>query len=287
MSFFTILLTALLSVLAPIGLISETVAERAIRQRLAVAETLAIRIDNAPNYQLVRGRLQRVRLAGRGVEPRPGLRIAVLELETDAIALQPGSLQQGQPRLAEPLQAGVRLELTEEDVNRFLQSPLVSDRLKTLSFNLPGSGDRVPEAYGITQVEADFLENNRLQLRATLKGQQSGTETRIVAESGLAIAQGRQLQLVAPQLTLGGTLVPPEITLFLTAGFQQRLDLKTLDTSGLTARVLNLEIQADRLDLAAFVQVEPRFLQPQPSQNPPSQNPPSQNQPSQNLPPQN
>jgi LmeA-like phospholipid-binding len=259
MELITILLSGLLGLLAPIGFVSDRIATNAIRERLD-AETLAVRIDNAPSYQLLQGKVQRVRIAGRGVVPQPDLRIAALELETDAIALNPASLRQGQPELEEPLQAGIRVELTEADVNRYLQSGTIAERLKKMSFNLPSNGGQPPEPYGIKTVQVDFLESNRLKFLVTLQGQRSGSESQVTAESGLTIVSGRQLQLVDPQVTFGGTAVPSEIIVLLTSGLIQQLDLDRFEESGLTSRVLNFQIQDEQLDLAAFVRIEPKFL---------------------------
>jgi hypothetical protein len=63
-------------------------------------------------------------------------------------------------------------------------------------------------------------------------------------------------------VTLGGAAVPSEIITLLTAGLIQQLDLGRFEDSGLTARVLNFQIEDDQLDLATFVRVEPRFLAP-------------------------
>jgi len=260
MELLTILLSGLLGLLAPIGLVSDRLATRAIRDRLDSAETLAVRIDNAPSYQLLQGKVQRVRIAGRGIVPQPDLRIAALELETDAIALDPASLRQGKPQLEEPLQAGVRIEVTEIDVNRFLQSAAIAERLKKMNFNLPGNDSQQAEPYNVKRIQVDFLDNNRLKVWATLQGQRSGTESIIAAESGFAITSGRQLQLVDPQIRFGETAVPSEIVTLLTSGLLQQLDLSRLEDSGLTSRVLNFQIQGDQLDVAAFVRIEPKFL---------------------------
>jgi LmeA-like phospholipid-binding len=259
MELITILLSGLLGILAPIGLVSDRLATHAIRDRLESADTLAVRIDNAPSYQLLQGKVERVRIAGRGIVPRPDLRIAALELETDGIALDPASLRQGNPQLKEPLQAGVRVEITQDDANRFLQSPLVAERLKKVNLDLPGDGNRQPEPYRIKTVKVDFLEGDRLKIFVTLQGE-SGTESTITAESGLGISAGRQLQLIDPQVMLGESAIPAEIINLLTAGLIQQLDLGRLEASGLTARVLNFQIHDEQLDLATFVRIEPRFL---------------------------
>jgi hypothetical protein len=260
MELITILLSGLLGILAPVGFVSDRIATNAIRDRFESAETLAVRIDNAPSYQILQGRIQRVRVAGRGLVPRPDLRIAALELETDAIALNPSTLRGGQPQLEQPLQAGVRLEITETDVNRFLQSKAIADRWQKINLNLPTQANQPPESYRIQNVTVDFLENDRVQVVVILKGQQSETRSQITAETGLSLTSGRQLELLNPQVNLNGTPIPSEVIGFLTAGVVQQLNLGRLDESGLTARVLNLAVNNDQLDLAAFVRVEQKFL---------------------------
>lgn len=67
MGFLTIFLSALLGVLGSVGFFVDRFAENAIRQRFQRIEQLQVRIDNAPNYQLIGGKVQRVRVAGRGL----------------------------------------------------------------------------------------------------------------------------------------------------------------------------------------------------------------------------
>ncbi|WP_410503743.1 DUF2993 domain-containing protein [Leptolyngbya sp. 7M] len=141
MEFFTIVLSGLLGIVSPLGFVVERVAEDAIRDQLEAVETLAVRVDNTPNYQLAQGTVDRVWLAARGVYPEAGIRIAVLEIETDAIQVDPGRLRQGELELERPLNAGVRLVLTETDLNQALQSPQVSEQLRNLSLDFLGDRD--------------------------------------------------------------------------------------------------------------------------------------------------
>lgn len=255
MEFLTILLSALLGIVSPVGFVVDRVAENAIRNQLADVEDLAVRIDNTPSYQLAQGRVDRVRIAGRGLYPTEDLRIAVLEIETDAIVLDAGRLRAGTPQLEAPLQAAVRLVLTEADINQTLQSEAVAQQLQGI--NLGALGGINAEPYDLVRPEINFLGNDRVQFQVTLQGQQSGEQNLITIESGLEIIAGRQLRLVDPSADINGSPLPTQLIDFFLLGINQQLDLGNLEASGITARVLKLEIVADELSLASFVQVTP------------------------------
>ncbi len=259
MEFLTILLSALFSLFSPAGFVAEQVAAQAIRNQFDQVETLAVRIDSTPNYQLVQGKADRIRIAGRGIYPEADLRIAALDIETDAIAISPTSLRTGNPQLEKPLNAGIHLVLTREDINRALQSPEVTDRLRNLSFDLLGSPAQQLERYDFVDPQVTFLENQRIRLQVTLQSQQTATQVTIIAETGIQITNGRQLQLIDPIAKINDRPLPPQLINLLVGGINDRLDLAKLEEQGITARILQWNVDRDQLSLAAFIRVEPEF----------------------------
>lgn len=98
MEFFTLLVSGLLGLVTPVGLVVDRTAENAIRSQLAQVEQLQVRVDNAPTHQLLQGKVERVRVAGRSLQLKwQEVRIAALELETDVIELEPRSLEKNDP----------------------------------------------------------------------------------------------------------------------------------------------------------------------------------------------
>lgn len=261
MEFLTILLSALIGVISPAGLIVDSIAENAIRDQFDAVEELDVRVDNAPSYQLLQGRIDRVRIAGRGIFPLEEIRIAALELETDAIDVDLGSLQDGEPELDQPLQAGVRLVLTEADLNRALESPLVRELLSDLNLGslvVPESGES--QTYEVVNPQIQLLDDQRIRIQAVLQAQETGEQLAIALESGLIVRSGRQIQFIEPSVTVDQEAFPTQFIEQLAAGISRQFDLNNLQTSGVTARILDLELDADELQLAAFVRVEPEAL---------------------------
>jgi hypothetical protein len=263
METLTIVLSALLGLLSPVGTVGDRLAEKTLRRQLVSAESLRVRIDNPPTHQILRGKIAKVWIAGRGIVLQEGLRIAEIDLETDPIdvdfqRLASGKAKDPRTTLDKPLQAGIRLVLTEADLNQGLRSPLVADRLKQLSIQaLRLSSAEALDRYEFQIPQVDLLENQRLRFRVNLQAQASPEDKlTITGETGLAIAQGHQVQFINPQISVEDVAVPPEILDPLITGLQKQLDLVQLEPEGITGRILQWQITDNAVQVAVFVRIE-------------------------------
>ncbi len=264
MELVTILLSSLLLLISPVGVVIDQVAENAIRDRLLGAESLEVRIDNGPSYQLLQGKVSKVRIAGRGILPFPALRFEVAELETDAIDLSFSRLRQGEVVLDEAFQGAAHLVLTETDINTFLASPFVLERLSQIKIgSLTPAQARERDRYRISNPTVDFLADDRLKLSVELEDLVQAGSLLIEAETGLVISEGEQLVLVEPQLIVNGQPAPDRLIKTLLGSFNERLSLQQLDESGITARVLDFAVMPDSLDFALWVRVDPSVTAPE------------------------
>lgn len=263
MEFLTIFLSSLLGLVSPAGLVLDRAALNLIRSQLT-AERLEVRVDNAPSYQLLQGKLERVRIAGRGLKlKQQDVRIAALELETDPIDLDPRSLGHRQPKLKRPFQTAVRLVLAQQDINQALQSPKVVESLLKLDIAEVGdSDDDSKQSYNLVNPRVEFLANNRVRFQVELT-QGNDLPLAIQVESGLGVASGRQIQLVKPVIYVGREAVTQQLVNQIATNLSQTLDLGNLDVYGLKTRILQLKVNSQKLEIVTFVRVEPSssFLQ--------------------------
>ena len=260
MELITIILSTLLGVVGTGGVVVDTLAEAALRDQIAGAESLQVRIDNVPNYQLINGRIEKTRIAARGIETRqlPGLRIDSIDLETDAVDVDLARLQQGELVLDEPAQVALRLRLKASDLNVFLQSPLVQGWLDSLQFSLPGAGgDREQNRYGLANPSLEFLEGDRFRIVVDLEDRVADENIAIAVDLGLRVLNGHRLALVDPKITVDGEDTPPQLLESFVQGAQARLTLRLLEESGITARILNFKVRDNELDIAIFARIEP------------------------------
>lgn len=269
MEFITYLLSAVFGLLSTAGFFVENIARNTIRSQFDKVEQLQVRVDNVPSYQLVQGKVERVRIAGRGLWLIPEARIAALELETDPVDVNIQRLRQrGQlptAALRQPLQAGLRLVLTEADINNALQTPRIKAVLQNLVTRYAGAFlNQGSQRYTFVNPRVEFLDNNRLRFQVELQ-QEGETQTDaanakklpIRLESGIAFVSGRRLQLIEPSASIDNNEIPSFLLGPLSQSLTEQFDLGQLEQSGITARLLQLKINPDQLEIAAFVRVLP------------------------------
>lgn len=263
MEFLTILLSGILGLVAPVGLVVDRTALNAIRSQLKQAEVLVVRVDNVPSYQLLQGKVERVRIAGRGLKlNQQDIRIAALELETDPIDLEPDSLKKRQLKLRRSFSAIAHLVLAAQDINFALKSPAVLDFLDQLDIPEIGQSDRDSDiASKFVNPRVELLANNRLRFQVELTAANQ-PPLAIQVETGLSVVAGQRIQLVKPIILVNQEAVSEQFVLAIASNVTKQLDLSSLE-SGLGARILQLNVNPQQIEIVAFLRVEPkaRFLQ--------------------------
>lgn len=239
------------------GFAIDSVVRDLVRAQLVRADRLEVRVEAIPNYKLARGDIDRLRIAGRGLALKSPVRIARLDIETDAIALDLGSLGKT-PRLRRPLAAAVNVELSEADLNAALNTPEILTTLQSIRAELPGSlgGSGQPEVLSLAAPRITLLANNEVILQSQVRVEGKSETLLVSFRSGLAVDDGVRLRLVKPTFTLNDVPVPPEIADIFLSGLNQIVDLDTLATQGIVARILKLEVVPGEMRLVAFARVD-------------------------------
>ncbi|MGB3613218.1 MAG: DUF2993 domain-containing protein [Elainellaceae cyanobacterium] len=257
MEAFTTLLSALIALFSPVGTLTDVVLEDAIQAQIHSADVLEVRMDNRPSYDLLSGRVDRIRIAGRGIYPIPELRVALLDIETDPIDVRVSQLLSGDVRLQRPLQGVARLVITADDINRALRSPAMTAVLEDISIDALGSAIGQTQQANLIAPRIALLEGNRIRLQGILQEQGTDDELAITAELGVSVGNGHQLSIEDPKLVTDGIEFPAEILELVVGGLNQQLTLQALEPEGITARLLELDISAEALEAIAFIRVDP------------------------------
>jgi hypothetical protein len=260
MELFAGLLTSVLGLAGTPGIAIDRIATDFLRGQIVRADVLEVRVDNAPNYQILLGNVDRIRVAGRGVYILDFLRIDEIDLETDPISIDPAVLQSGKIVLRRPLQAAVRVVLRADDINTALRSPTIQSSFKSLSIDLTGSG-RNTEIFDLVNPEVTFLEGDRIRLAATLQSQPTPikpklTKLNVSISADLQIIGGTRLEILNPIIELEGTPVPDKIAKAFTQGLNKVLNLRQLESKGITGRVLKLEVTEGKMQVVGFAKMD-------------------------------
>ena len=278
MEVLTIILSGLLSLAASGGVIVDSVVASKIRSQVIGVEEQKVRIDNSPNYSVAQGKLQKVRIATRGTRIKPDLRIEALELETDPLDIDPAKLNLNgidelRLSLNKPFQGAVRLVLTEEDLNRALRSPQVLAQVqKALNRLIVSRAGSTNIAYQLLDLNLELRPNNRLGVKLKLvrpvsnfesnsdsqnsKPSSRSRELNMALELGIQVAEGNKISLIDPEGTVNGRPMSSRLLNGFAVGVGDRLNLGLLEQDGILARILQLEIDEDKIELASFLKLE-------------------------------
>ncbi|MEM7580786.1 MAG: DUF2993 domain-containing protein [Mastigocoleus sp.] len=255
MEFLTILISGLLGLVTPAGLFVDKTIENAIRSELKSVGELQVRVDNVPTHRLLQGKIQRLRVAGRSlVLKSENIRISLLEIETDEIALNTTNF-----RLRKPLTAVFRVVMTQKDINNLLNSSEFVSQLRKIDLinSVNSSSNRKKDVYNLTEIQAKILEDSRLQLQLKL-AQRTGEQTLSVkVESGLSVISGRQIKLINPTVALNEEVAPKQFLDLVINNLNQQLDLRKLEDQGVQMRILKLDTKDELIEIAAFVRIQP------------------------------
>ncbi|WP_254565981.1 DUF2993 domain-containing protein [Oscillatoria sp. HE19RPO] len=263
MEFFTLILTSLFTLVSPAGIALDTLAEQNIRDRLFAAEKLEVRIDNTPSYQLLNGKVDRLRIAGRGLSLIPGLRLDILEIETDPIDVNPRELGRGSGNrpvrgLQQPLQAAVRVAVTEADLNTALQSPELYNQMQTLALSLFDSPliQQIANRYTLVDRQVTFLPNNRVRFQTKVQERGYNDFLTLTVETGINVIEGQQLQLISPSVWVNDRPAPRRLVTGL-LDLTRRFNLQRLETRGVRSQVLQFNLTPAGAEIALFLAVNP------------------------------
>ncbi|MGF1589163.1 MAG: DUF2993 domain-containing protein [Pleurocapsa sp.] len=284
MEILTIVLSGLLSLVSGGGTILDLLAASQIRSQIISVEQQTVRVDNRPSYQITRGKLHQIRIASRGIMVQPGLRIAAVDLATDPIALRLSNLNFDsvdglRNSLEKPASGAIKLVLTQSDLNQALQSPEVLAQLqKTLNRLLTSTAGSTRISYQLSNLHLELQPANRLQVRFKLSRPRpnigidkhgivdstSGTNTinnrsrelNITLKLAIEVINGKTLRLIEPQGTVNDRPISARLLNGFAEGISDRLDLNFLEADGILARILQLEIDEDRLELVSFIRLE-------------------------------
>ncbi|MCH2245712.1 MAG: DUF2993 domain-containing protein [Crocosphaera sp.] len=264
MEVLTIFLSGLITIISPLGVVVDSVVAGQLRSQVKSVEALAVRVDNTPSYQPVAGKVDRIRIASRGVEIIDDLRIDTLEVETDPLDININKIQNLsglesiQSSLNKPFQGGIRLVIKEDDLNFALESDSIRKQLQALLDTiLP------PEApsFNIIKLKINFIEKNRLALEIELEQNgeegEAPTQLAIAAEVGFEIEQGKKIKLTDLSAIINDRKLSPRFANILLAGISDQLSLDIFAEQGFLVRVLQVDMNEESLNIAAFFSLAP------------------------------
>ncbi len=262
------ILFGLMAIATSVNMVGDTLVEKKIRSQVQAVDTLAVRIDNAPNYDALGGKVQRVRVATRNLKISSAIAFKALEIDMDGININLKEFIQEDLvteiddvptlRLRElfesPVQMASRVVLTQKQLDNILQSQTVNFTLsQRLTDTLNGLSDNDAE-FIINSFKLDLIDKNRLALRANiidLEGEYEarGEELDVDWELSIRVLDGSNFEFFDQKLYIEGEEIEPENDVLRA----EPVSLRVLEELGLNVRVLQWNSDQDELELALSV----------------------------------
>lgn len=262
------ILSGILAIATSVNMVGDTLVEKKIRSQVQAVDTLVVRIDNAPNYDVLGGKVQRVRVATRDLKISSAIAFKALEIDMDGININLKEFLQEDLvteiddvptlRLRElfesPVQMASRMVLTQEQLDNILQSQTVNFTLsQRLNDTLNGLSDNDAE-FIINSFKLDLIDKNRLALRANiidLEGEYKarGEELNVDWELSIKVLDGSNFEFFDQKLYIEGEEIEPENDVLRA----EPVSLRILEELGLNVRVLQWNSDQDELELALSV----------------------------------
>jgi len=236
-----------------------SVASKTIRHLFTQSEAIEVSVRCYPSSKLLQGSIDNFKMSGRGLAIRKDFLVDEMSFETDAVALDFGSVLGGKLTLKQPTQAVAEVKLSEAGINHAFTAELVKKRL--LNLDLPSltelSGG---EPVSFSDIQVELLPNNQVTILA--KADLNSEElVPISMTATLAVERRRRVAFNNPQFTTD--LAPEaqkEISQALAIAFAEILDnmvdLDRFDLDGVTMRINRLETQGKQLIFSGYAQID-------------------------------
>jgi hypothetical protein len=120
-----------------------------------------------------------------------------------------------------------------------------------LQAKIPPSRD-----YQLVAVRVNLMADNKVELQIQLESRQNKEPLNILVNCSTRVIHGQKLEIIEPVAFINDRKVSPRFLNRLINRITEDLDLKSLESQRILARILQLEINEDTLNLSAFVHLE-------------------------------
>lgn len=227
-------------------------AEMTLSSQLDEAENIDVDVRTDP-LKMVQGEVDSISIEGQGLVMQKDIRVQEMQLQTDSISINPLSALFGQIELNQPVDATARLVLTEQDINRTLNSDYVRSKIQNLELNVEGKTAVIKPL----QMELHLPGDGKIVFNAnTLLHDEIGKTKEIGFTAIMLVKTGEQ-----PLLMEGFNCTPPGqgISLELAIAFMKKLrelvNLPFYEVEGMALRVKDMDVQQGSITLHAEAHV--------------------------------
>ncbi|HEY9600157.1 MAG TPA: DUF2993 domain-containing protein [Allocoleopsis sp.] len=220
------------------------VAEMSLSAQLDEIENLDV--DVRTNLlKMVQGQADSVSIAGQGLVMQKDIRVHELEVHTDKIAIDLLSAILGQIELNRPVDATARLVLTEQDINRALNSDYIRHKFPCFEVNVDG------EIVGLEpqQMKIHLSGGSKVRFRGTILLHERGNTRQVGFNAAFRPRTHSQPVMLEEFNCSEGEGISLELTVALMNKVRELMNLPYFEIEGVALRVKQLDVHEGSLTL--------------------------------------
>ena len=262
------ILSGILAIATSVNAVGDKLLKNTIESQVKSVDTLAVRIDNAPNYSALGGKVQRVRVATRDLEISDAIAFKALELDIDGINVKLKewlnedlvSEIDGVPTLRlrelveQPVNMASRVVLTQEQLDNILKSESLNLGLSQRLEDVLNRVSEDDEDFTVSSFRLDLIDTNRVAVRMKIpdtKGDfgKVNEELDVDLELGIEVIDGKSFEFSDQKIFINGEEIEPEYEVLIA----RPITLEILEQVGIQARVIQWKSDENELELALAI----------------------------------
>ncbi|MEH2083453.1 MAG: DUF2993 domain-containing protein [Nostoc sp.] len=219
-------------------------AEMMVSQGLDEVEKIDINVQT-DLVKIVQGQADGVSFAGEGLVIQEDIRVQEIKLQTDNIDINPLTALFGQIELNQPVNAAVRVVLTESDINRALASDFV--RSKPQKFDLKVDEEIV--SFEAKQIQVFLPGEGKMAFQGTVLLHEIGN-TRQLSFTAMVHPRTHSQPIILESFNCNeGEGISLEIVVALMQKVKELVNLPYLQYEDTVFSIKKLEVEKDRMIL--------------------------------------
>ncbi|MBR8830528.1 MAG: hypothetical protein N5P05_003945 [Chroococcopsis gigantea SAG 12.99] len=228
------------------------VAEMGITSQLDEVDELKVDVQTDP-LKAVQGKIDSLSIEGTGMVIKEELRVEKMQLQTDAVSINPLKLAFGQVELLHPTTATTEVVLTESDLNRAFNSDFIRKKLQDkLSLSL----DETTGILEAQEIEFSLPEEDRIFISSKFSDAGTGNIYPVSFTAKPQISADKQ-QVTLEKIQYGEEKdTHPELTGMLIEQAHELLNLANFELDGMELYLTDLKIKFGKMLLICQAEIE-------------------------------
>ena len=195
--------------------------------------------------KMIQGQADSVSIAGDGLVMQKDIRVHEMELHTNTIAINPLSAILGQIELNQPVDATVRLVLTEQDINRAFNTDYVLSKLQSLELNVDGQIVTLEPQ----QMKLHLPGGGKMEFSGTIQLHEMGITRQLGFTAVIRPRAFSQPLLIEAFHCTQGEGISLELAIAFINKARELVNLPYFDVEGMAVRIKELEVEEGSLTL--------------------------------------